>query len=152
MREDAEAWMRENAIDPDVFIGYGCELLSAAPVMLERIEWRGVWFVATGIRPGFPGVFEVIHQPSGGSCAAFPGGERGMRRAIDLMRQLPETFGEGAPWGSRSVEVLNKSGDMKVIEKIIRRARGHVWLLRWFEGTLPEQQRAEKRKRGRARR
>ncbi len=122
-----------DVFDPEQFVGYGCCLLTEAAVKVERIETRGVWFVCTGAYPTERGVYAIVHAPTGASIAAYPGHERGMRRAIDLVRLLPETFGAAAPWGEKGMIALNKSPDMATLERIVKRARGHLWLKRYGE-------------------
>lgn len=124
-------------------VGYVCDVDTEEPIEVERIETRGVWFVCDSVHAG---VYELTHAPTGASLAAYSGGERGMRKAIDLMRSLPETFGASAAWGRAGISTIGTFPNAAEIERLVHAARGDVLRQKLAAGAArPRRNRRRKR-------
>lgn len=110
---------------PDLpLYGHVCASGSQAPVIVERIETRGVWFVSEW--SGRSDVFQVVHAPTGATIAAYADGERGMRRAIELMRELPADFAPTVGWGLDGIAQVARAVGARDVGLAVQRRDGHV--------------------------
>jgi hypothetical protein len=92
------------------------------------------------------GVYELTHAPTGAALALYDGGERGMRKAIELMRTVPETFAAGAAWGLAGVRTIETFADAQRVQQLVIAARGHVLRMKLAAGTKrPPRNRRRKR-------